>query len=276
VLWLAFVKLARDYETGLQTLNEAPAPRPARPGQRRWAARLVDAPPLRWWLRDSVARASFLLTAAYLFRDRETKLRLYPGLAPMLVMPLVMLMQRRGFGGGGGFGMAFSGAYLGVAPLLAINLLQYSQQWQAGDLFRAAPIAGPASLCHGTRRAVLLCLTLPLVILFGLIAWLFSRETSQLLLLLPGVVALPVYAMVACLGGKAVPLSLPTEEGKSAGRGALMLVSMMIGFALAGIVTWSWTAGWFWWLLLVETIAAAVLYAAMRAALARANWPSME
>jgi hypothetical protein len=112
--------------------------------------------------------------------------------------------------------------------------------------------------------------------LFGLIAWLFSRETSQLLLLLPGVVALPVYAMVACLGGKAVPLSLPTEEGKSAGRGALMLVSMMIGFALAGIVSWSWTAGWFWWLLLVETIAAAVLYAAMRAALARANWPSME
>jgi len=110
--------------------------------------------------------------------------------------------------------MAFSGAYLGVAPLLAITMLQYSQQWQAADLFRVAPVARPGPLCHGVRRAVLLCLTLPLTILFALIAWLFCKESSQLLLLLPGMIVLPIYALIACLGGKGVPFSLPSQEGK--------------------------------------------------------------
>jgi len=36
VLWLAFVKLARDYEAGLQTLSETPSPQKKRHGKRRW------------------------------------------------------------------------------------------------------------------------------------------------------------------------------------------------------------------------------------------------
>ena len=54
---------------------------------------LVDMPPLRWWLRDSVARASFLLTAAYLVRDRDVKLRVYPALAPYLVIPILFAVK---------------------------------------------------------------------------------------------------------------------------------------------------------------------------------------
>ena len=278
VMWLAFGRLARDYEAGLQTLAESSSPRATRPGRRRWLARLVDAPPLKWWLRDSISRASFLLTAAYLFRDRETKLRIYPGLAPMLVMPVIFVLQGRGrsSAGMGGFSMALTGAYLGLVPLLAINLLRYSQQWQASDVFRAAPVAGPAPLCHGMRRAVLSCLTLPLVVSLGIIAWLLIKETSELLLFLPGVIALPVYGMLACLGGKAVPFSVPTEEAKAAGRGAIFVGSMMIAFIIAGIVTWAWSSGWFWWLVLIETIAASILYVAMRSSLTRVNWSSME
>ena len=187
VVWLAFGKLARDYGTGLQTLAESSSPRPARSGGRRWIARVVGAPLIKWWLRDPVSRASFLLTAAYLYRDRETKLRIYPGLAPMLVMPVVFILQSRGKGGaeGGGFTMALTGAYLGLVPLLGINLLRYSQQWQASDIFRAAPVRGPGRVCHGTRRAVLFCLTLPLVILVGLLTWLLSGKASDFLMLLP-------------------------------------------------------------------------------------------
>jgi len=114
------------------------------------------------------------------------------------------------------------------------------------------------------------------VVSVGVIAWLLIKETSELLLFLPGVIALPVYGMLACLEGKAVPFSIPTEEAKAAGRGAIFVGSMMIAFVIAGIVTWAWSGGWFWWLVLIETIAASILYVAMRRSLTRVNWSSME
>src|SRR5262249_33504317 len=134
---------------------------------------------------------------------------------------------------------------LGLVPLLGINLLRYSQHWQAADVFRCAPLAGPARLCQGTRRAVLLLLTLPLAILFVVLTWLLSASSSDLLLLLPGVIALPIYGMAASLVGKAVPLSMPSEGLKSTSRGALFLVQIMIGFVLAGVVAFAWSGGWF-------------------------------
>src|SRR5260221_1793694 len=119
---------------------------------------------------------------------------------------------------------------------------------------------GPGSLCDGARRAVLLCLTVPLVIVFGLIAWLVGGESMQLLLLLPGVIALPVYAMVGCLGGKAVPFALPSEEGKSARRGVVMMGSVIIAMVLAGLGTLALTGGLFWGLRLGGTILSPFLY----------------
>jgi hypothetical protein len=161
VLWLAFEKLARDYEKGLQSMGETTAPKIPAGARRRWLDILANRPPLRWWLRDPVSRASFLLVAAYLFRDRDVKLRVYPGLAPMLVWPVIMLVQvhgasqQGGFSGFSGYGIAFSGIFIGIIPLLALDLLRYSQHWQAADLFLVAPIRGPGPLCHGARRAVL-------------------------------------------------------------------------------------------------------------------------
>ena len=107
-----------------------------------------------WWLRDPVSRASFLLAAAYLVRDRDVKLRIYPGIAPMLVIPFIFLLQGYGHKGSGGmtFGISFSGAYLGLVPFLGLQILQYSQQWQAADVFRVAPMPGPARCA--TVRAV--------------------------------------------------------------------------------------------------------------------------
>jgi hypothetical protein len=277
-MWLAFVKLARHYETGLQVLAETSAPRPAQNARRRWFAALVDAPPLRWWLRDPVTRAGFLLTAAYLFRDRETKLRMYPGIAPMLMMPVIFLFQAGSERGGFGpvFGAAFAAGYIGIVPLLGVSLLQYSQQWPASDIFRAAPMDGPARLCDGARRAVLCLLTLPMLLAFGVITWWVTPQVSHLLLMLPGIVALPIYAIIPQLGGGAIPLSMPAEEARAAGRGLRMMVAMLAASGLSGLVAWSWHAGWFHWLLLCETVLAAGLYAAMRASLRSTRWPAME
>ena len=282
VLWLAFEKLARDYEAGLQTMGEAAAPKRPQGAHRRWIDRLAGLPPLRWWLRDPVSRASFLLVAAYLLRDRDVKLRVYPGIAPMLVFPVIMLVQEHGsrkpedFSALSGFFIAFTAMYIGIIPLLALDLLRYSQQWQAADLFRVAPMKGPGALCDGARRAVLCLLTLPAVGAFAVLARLMGGGHSHLLLLLPGIIALPVYAMLACLGGNAVPLSLPTEEAKSAGRGVKMIGIMLGSGLLALVATLSWNYGWFQWLLLVETLSLLAVYFPMRASVAAARWTSLE
>ena len=235
-------------------------------------------PPLSWWLRDPVARASFLLTAAYLIRDRDVKLRVYPGLAPILIIPFVFLLQGHHRQGSGDlvFGVPFSGVYLGLVPLMGLQMLQYSQQWQAADIFRAAPMSGPAQLCHGARRAVLCLLALPALLLVGLTVWVLRGDISQLLLLLPGIVALPIFALIPTLGGHGVPLSLPTDEAKGAGRGLNAIGSMFIAFALAGLASLSWTQGWFWWLVSCEAIVALGLYCVMHLSLARVRWPSTE
>jgi hypothetical protein len=273
VLWLAFGKLADSYVTGLQMMGETAAPRRGRGVRRRWPDRLLAVPPVCWWVRDSVARGSFLLTLAYLTRDRDMKLRVYPGMAPILVMPFVILMQ----GSTGGFGIAFTGAYLGLVPMLTLGMLQFSQHWQAADLFRAAPLAGPAALYHGARRAVLLFLALPLTLFFGVVAWFMTgRSGVNLLLLLPGVILLPLYALIPGLGGRAIPLSQPIESAKSAGRGLRMFVVMFASFALAGLASEAWQNGWFAWFLLAESVAAAALYVILRHKVNLTRWSSME
>jgi hypothetical protein len=202
--------------------------------------------------------------------------------APVLVWPVIMLLQDRGHGQHGGvsaisgFAVAFTGIYIGIIPLLALDLLRYSQQWQAADLFRVAPMMGPGPLCDGARRAVLLILTVPVVAALVLLAWLMGSGNSHLPLLLPGIIALPVYAMLACLGGQAVPLSLPSEEAKSAGRGVKMIGVMMVSALVALVATLSWNYGWFGWLLLVEVISAGGIYYFLRASVGSARWTSLE
>jgi hypothetical protein len=273
--WLAFVKLARTYETGLQNLQEtAGAVRESR-GRRRWLTRLTALPPLCWWLREPVARASFLLAAAYLVRDRDVKLRIYPGLAPMLVLPIFMMIRdNHGRGAEDGFVFVFASAFIGLVPLLGVSLLQYSQQWQAADLFRVTPSRGPADLCHGARRAVLLVLTLPVMVLFFGAAW-WLRPAS-LPLLLPGLIAIPVLSLLPCVLGHGVPLSQPPEEAKSAGRGLTMIGVMFACMALSGLAILAWKTGWFTVMLIGETAVMAAVYFTLKARLRRQVWAPIE
>jgi hypothetical protein len=161
--------------------------------------------------------------------------------------------------------------------MLTLGMLQFSQHWQAADLFRAAPLAGPAALYHGARRAVLLFLALPLTLFFGVVAWFMTgRSGVNLLLLLPGVILLPLYALIPGLGGRAIPLSQPIESAKSAGRGLRMFVVMFASFALAGLASEAWQNGWFAWFLLAESVAAAALYVILRHKVNLTRWSSME
>ena len=275
LLALSFGRLARDYEQGLQALGETQRGPSRGRAKRRWFDLLVQHPPLSWWLRDSVVRASFLLTAAYLVRDREVKLRVYPGLAPALAMPIVFLL-RGGKESSGGFAVAFSGAFLGLVPALALGTVRYSQHWQASDVFRAAPMAGPAQLCQGARRAVMVVFTVPVLCVFLAIVLLAQAAPSDLMLLLPGLLLLPLQSLYPCLTGDAVPLSMPSEEAKAAARGFQVIGVMLVSFAVCALGLWARSGGWFWWLVAGEGVLVSVLYALLRAVAGRVRWRSME
>jgi len=276
VLWLAFGKLAKAYESGLQALNETVSVRVKHRGGRRWLDRLVAVPPLSWWLRDPVSRASFLLTAAYLVRDRDVKLRVYPGLAPVMVIPVILLLKTGHRTPAMFPGVPFVGAYLGMVPLLAGQLLQYSQQWQAADVFRSAPVPGPAAIADGARRAVLCFLMVPVMMLTGLIVWLMTGDAKDLLLLLSGVIPVPLISLVPMMGGRGVPLSQPMDTSKAAGRGQKIMLIMFLAFGLAGVTSAAWSGGWFWWLILAETGLVVVAYTILRILLRRTPWADNE
>jgi ABC-2 type transport system permease protein len=280
VLWLAFSKLSESYETGLQLLGETQRSPGKGGGSQRWLSRMTELPPLCWWLRNPVSRASFLLTIAYLVRDRDVKLRVYPGVAPVLIIPFVFLFQNQGGHHRPGdditFMLPFSGIYLGMVPLMALQFLQFSQQWQASDIFRCAPLAGPGAICHGARRAIMLVLVLPMMVLFTGIVWLMIDTPSHLLLLLPGIIALPVYAQLANVGGRAVIFSQPTDAAKSSGRGLMMFVTMIPAFGLAFGATMAWNSGYFLPFLLTELAAAAIIYWLLRWRLSQSRWSTKD
>jgi hypothetical protein len=114
------------------------------------------------------------------------------------------------------------------------------------------------------------------MLVFAALCYLLERGSSSLALLIPGLLALPIYALAGCLGGKAVPLSLPTEEGKAAGRGLGMIAVMMISAAVGLTAVAAWSMGWFKWLLIGETIAVIGVYTLIRTTMGGAKWDSME
>jgi len=273
VLWLAFGKLAENYGAGLQTMGETAARPKTRSGsQRRWTEIIAALPPLKWF--SPVSRAGFILTTAYLFRDRDVKLRVFPGIAPMLLMPFIFLVRdQRAMEG---FGTAFSSGFLAMIPLLTIDLLQYSQQWQASDIFRVAPMAGPAELCSGARRAVLYVLAIPSIILVGFIIWVVQHDVSQLVLFLPGLLLLPVMSLVPAALNRGVPLSLPNEEIKSAGRSMKMMVIMLLAIGISGIASATYKFGYLWWMLLAETIILLPVYVGLLVFVSRKRWKPLD
>jgi hypothetical protein len=256
-------------------VNETVGKRPSQLARRR-LERLVDAPPLRWFLRDPVTRASFLLSAAYLVRDRDVKLRVYPGMAPLIMMPVVMLLAMEGKNNMGGFAAAMCGAYIGLAPMLALAMLQYSQHWQAADVFRAAPQIGPAAICAGARQAVVWLLALPALVAVSALVVLVGGTVEELPLVLSGIVPMPIYLLLPNRGGRGVPLSLPIDEAKAVGRGLGLAAMTFVALGLAGVANLCWWAGYFWLLMLVEIAIVAVLYTAISRRIARAPWPSSE
>ncbi|MDZ4402687.1 hypothetical protein [Prosthecobacter sp.] len=258
--WLALEKLGSAYGQGLMNLNESEGTAKGSSKPRGvWLAALVKLPPLRWWLRDPVERQSFMLTSAYLVRDREIKLRLYPGVAPMLIMPLIMLFPAGGRGAAGAQAammmQGFATCFLGMVSLQAMMFLGCSEHWRAAAFFRTAPLPHWTPLFHGSRKAVLFWLSFPVLIVQTAILCGIQRSLAPLALSLPAVLFLPAFSLVSGILGQWLPLSKPSEEVKNTAAGCLMMAGAMVAAGIVGgLASWMWHLGHFEFFLVIEAV----------------------
>lgn len=279
-VWLAFSKLAAAYGQGLMLLNESESP-PAdgKPGRerRRVLTALLKAPPLRWWLRDPVERQAFLLTSAYMARDRELKLKLYPGLAPMLLMPVAMFFSLSGVKHPEvlTWVQGFAACYLAIVPLQAMLMLSRSEHWRAAAFFHVAPLPHWAPLFHGARKAVLGWFTYPILLLQAGILCTMQWSFVPLLMSLPALIFLPAFSLAPAIAKAWIPLSQPAEEQSDSFMGCLfMLVVIALSAAIGALSMWMWKMGgvWFCGFLAVELIVMLGAYAGLSLILQAKPW----
>ena len=273
--WLAIVRLADSYQNGLQALSESPAAKPSSSGVRRSKWKIRDLPILKYLLRDPLVATGFQLVISHLVRDRDTKLRFYPGLAPILVMPLVFIVPGAG-SMDSSIGVALAGGYLATLPLLAMNLLQFSNHWQASDLFRYSPMSGPGPLIQGAKLAVMIVVGIPALLILALAVFFIPGGYEKIIMLLPGVIAMPAYAAISGAWAKTIPFSRPSEEAKSAGRGLSLVGMMMSSFVVSGIAIAAEKLGYLPIYLLIETAVSSALCLALGKVIDSAKWPPAE
>ena len=229
----AIGKLAPSYGEALARLGET----------RQRAAKSKRAPQrmnrrrdtfFRWWMPDPIERASFRLAAAYMRRDREIKLRLYPSLGSFLIFPLIGLLDRRT--GASPFIPLLTVWMLGQLPIIAMETLRTSSQAAAADIFATAPLESGASVFLGVRKATIFYLMVPALCLASGLLVLVVHSRSALLLALPGLVAIPTVSLLPACVDTYLPLSRSPQVGtQSAKNTTLMFGSMLTMGILAGI-----------------------------------------
>lgn len=268
--YAAVVKLSRGFEEGARNLAEAPArkARPVRPG--------IDAAfPIRLWLKDPVERASFRLAAAYMLRDREIKLRLYPSLSFVLIFPLLRVIdpQRNapGFLTGATFWM------MGLVPVIALETMRHSSQFAAGEIFRASPLASAGPIFHGFRKAAMIYVLLPSVVIGGgLLAVIVPDRVSLLITALPAIVVLPTLSLLPGISGRYLPLSEPPVRGSSGRTIRMMIVSMVVAPIVFGGAYLARRANLLWPVLGCEVVLVALIHRGINRRVARSEIPPLD
>lgn len=210
------------------------------------------------WLRDPIERGAFRLAIAYLARDRDVRMRVYPQLALFVVFPAIAILDPSQ---GMRFGVLLSVYFAGTIPASVMMTLKASPHHAAADIFRYVPISGTAPIFHGVRKASLVVLTAPALLVSGTMLWFGLPDHRTLLIALPALMALPTLSLVSGLGGDYIPLSLPPTAGR---QGAIQLGTMLIGgiggvvFVTLGII--GERSQWFWNLLVIEAAVLALFH----------------
>jgi ABC-2 type transport system permease protein len=257
IFWAALRYLAGDWARQIAALGETPvAPRPEARARRPsgFAIERLFGP----WLRDPVERGSFRLAAAYLTRDRDVRMRIYPSLATILVFAVIAIVDRKM---GPHFGSFMSIFLAGTLPATVMMTFKMSPEYAASDVFRYTPIAGTASVFHGVRKAVLVLLVIPSLVVASAILWFGLPDHTSLRLVLPALLAMPTLSLMDGLAGDYIPLSLPPTGGRQGAINVMLIVAGLVwnGLLLGGAF-FADSRGMFWPMVGVEIAALAIVH----------------
>jgi hypothetical protein len=168
--------------------------------------------------------------------------------------------------------LAFGGAFLGSASLTALNCLSFTQQWKASEVFLFTPVKGPWALQKGAMVAVNTLLVVPLTLIL-LVFGLATHAGSDLIMVLPGLLLVPVYGRIPALLQGSIPLSRATEEAKAVGRGCLTMLTPFFGLAVAGIALACRGFGFLPYMLLTEVAGVVIFCLLAKRPLKDRPWP---
>ena len=240
--YAAVVRLSGDYARRLASLSETPVklrPEPEIAHAKRGGIARAFRPAwdalMRAWMPDPVERAAFRLTTAYMRRDRDVRMRLYPSFASYLVFPIIAAIdpQRMAI-------MPLLTIVMGaMLPASSMMTLKTSTHFMAGEVFRYTPLAGTAALFHGVRKATLLFMALPVLLISGTLLLAVLHDRTWLIAIVPAVVLLPTFSLIEGLVGDYLPLSQPPQMGR---QGAINIGLYLMSVLLVGGLS---AAGWF-------------------------------
>jgi hypothetical protein len=212
------------------------------------------------WLRDPVERGAFRLASAYMRRDREIKLRLYPQLG-MFGMFIAMQALDRSEHRDPFLGLMML-AIAGTIPLTAIESLRMSSHHAAADLFRYSPIASASSLFHGVRKASILFVQAPMIAVSAIVIGLTAEDGRNAIeLALPVALAMPTVSMLPGAFGAFLPLSQPPRRGQQSSRNVGVSMAMLLFmFAPLGLAYLARELGVWWVMIAVEVVVLVIAY----------------
>jgi ABC-2 type transport system permease protein len=221
------------YREGTVKRDESGATNPALTAMRGLAGRLKLA-----WLARPVERAAFDLVSVYLRRNREVKVRLYPSLAYFVFVPLLAVFSE-------GLPDPFTrraDAYplmgalmICYVALTAVEVLRFSEHYEAAYIFRVAPVGRLGDVYGGFRKAVMTWVALPgFVVLFVLYAILWRNPLHAALLLIPWGIITPAALMLGFLFRETLPLARKYQKGQQTWRNLLLFLICFVALSLFG------------------------------------------
>ena len=261
------------YREGTVKREAAGAATPALAAMRGVAGRVKSV-----WLARPVERAAFDLVSVYLRRNREVKVRLYPSLAYFVFVPLLAVFSEGlpdPFARRADAYPLMGALMICYVALTAVEVLRFSEHYEAAYIFRVAPVGRLGDVYRGFRKAVMTWVALPgFVILFTLYAILWRNPLHAALLLIPWGVITPAALMLAFVFRETLPLARKYQKGQQTSRNLLLflvcffVLSLFGGLqalAITGRVPVIDMAFPYWFFIVVSVCVSAFFYVTLRA-----------
>ncbi len=207
---------------------------------------------MRYLVRETEARAGFDLVWSFITRDRTFKLKVFPAIGMILIIPFFLVLVPKG---GESLGdtwnrfwheadrghvyLVFLYATGFVIPALCAQL-GFSASYEAAWLYHAVPLRRPGTLLWGALLAVIVRYVLPVFALFAILSLLLWGWRIA-----PDVLLAAVGLVVICLGfarlaSRRLPFSekpaLQVESGRVLRNFVLVFFPVGLGFVHLGLI----------------------------------------